>query len=464
MANSARELAFRTLSKWSVVSEPPFLPERTDTEWQALPGRDRAFAYDVLTGVLRWRGMLDVVIGSRLRQPLESLDLPVRALLWMGAYQLLLQGGTAAYAAVDSTVDLSKTMRSTAKAGGLINAVLRGITRLRPEKGRLGDFRNSRRAVPVDFETALTFNADLFVNPHAATDVYLAQTLSHPVAYVKHLRGLFGDARAAEILLRDNLRPPITMRVDAETLDAPASAGLLAHGEAARFVVAGEGWNSAVESLVAKGVLSPQDPTAAKPVRFVAGMEGAKPKRILDLCAGLGTKSMQLARAFPEAQVTATDIDHPKLSRLEARAKQVKQLNVSILGPAEMIATAEKYDVVLVDVPCSNSGVMSKRVQSRWRWPSLDHAALHALQGKLLAQGAEKVAAGGRLVYSTCSIDPAENEAIARGFVAGQGGRFRVVHEEATAPSLSSAVQMAHDGGYFCVMAEGAGSAFSEGV
>jgi 16S rRNA (cytosine967-C5)-methyltransferase len=118
-----------------------------------------------------------------------------------------------------------------------------------------------------------------------------------------------------------------------------------------------------------------------------------------------------------------------------------------------MIAAADKYDLVLVDVPCSNSGVMSKRVQSRWRWPSLDHAALHTLQGKLLAQGAEKVATGGRLVYSTCSIDPGENEGIVKGFLAG--GSFRSVHEEATLPSLVSEATGAHDGGYYCVMEAG---------
>jgi 16S rRNA (cytosine967-C5)-methyltransferase len=449
MPTSARELVYRTLSRWTALSDPPFLPERTEEGWQALAPRDRAFAYDVLTGVIRWRGMLDAVIASRLRQPLDSLDLPVRALLWIGAYQLLLQSGTAAYAAVDSTVELARKLPAATRAGGLINAVLRGITRLHPTLAPLDHHRNTRRAVPVDFEKALTFFSDLFPNPHAATDAYLAATLSHPVPYVKHLRTLFGDARATELLIRNNLRPPITLRVDSDALDAPAAAGLVAHAGAPCFVVAAEGWNPAVEALVARGTLSPQDPTSAKTVRALAAGE-EKPKRILDLCAGMGTKSLQLARTFPEAEVIATDIDHPKLSRLEARARQVKQANLRVRPIADV--SAETYDLVLVDVPCSNTGVMGKRVQSRWRWPALDHAALHALQEKLLRQGASLVSPAGRLVYSTCSIDPAENEAIARK-AADPGAGYRVLMEETTLPSLANDPTTTHDGGYFCVLA-----------
>ena len=310
------------------------MPERGDPAWEDVPQRERAFAFDLLTGILRWRGMLDAVIATRLKQPIDSLDVPVRAILWIGAYQLLVQEHTAAYAAVDTSV--ARARKATPKASGLVNAVLRGITRLMPARvpavpGTALAARLTRRGFALDVSTDVRFNADVFVDPARSVVTHLAQVRSHPVPYVQHLVALHGADRAGEILLRNNQRPVITLRVDAAELDVPAAAGLVAHGETPRFLVAAAGWNDALERLIQKGTLSPQDPTAAKPVRTAAQWAEEKkcpaPQRILDLCAGLGTKTLQLARAFPNAAVFAADIDSVKLQRLTARMKQVKQAN-----------------------------------------------------------------------------------------------------------------------------------------
>jgi len=250
----------------------------------------------------------------------------------------------------------------------------------------------------------------------------------------------------------------VTLRADAAAIDVPAAAGLVAHGTAERFLVAAEGWNDAIERLIAKGTLSPQDPTSAKPVRNVAQLVGegkvAAPKKILDLCAGLGTKSLQLARTFPEATVTAADVDSVKLQRLAARMKQVKQTNGLThpleKGNAEVAPFKGEIDLVLVDVPCSNTGVFAKRVQSRWRWPILDRGALALLQNSLLKQGAAALAPGGCLIYSTCSIDPTENERRVAAFISANP-TFRILHQETTLPSLN-ATTAPHDGGYFAVL------------
>jgi 16S rRNA (cytosine967-C5)-methyltransferase len=279
---------------------------------------------------------------------------------------------------------------------------------------------------------------------------------SHPLAFVEALRKQFDDATAGAILLRNNLRPVITLRVDADALDVPVSAGLVAHDSAERFLVAAGGWNDVIEGLVARGKLSPQDPTAAKPVRRVAAMaaagEIAAPRRVLDLCAGLGTKTMQLARAFPDAAVVATDVEADKLKRLEARAKQMGAggKNVETREIAE-VEKGGKFDLVLVDVPCSNTGVMSRRVQSRWRWPTLDHAELAKLQQKLIGQAVGLTAAGGSVVYSTCSIMRDENqERVAKAVAEVEG--VKVAAEEATVPSLDVGAAGMFDGGYFAVL------------
>ncbi len=318
---------------------------------------------------------------QRLRGPLEQLDPAVRAILWLGAYQLLLQGGTADYAAVDTSVELAKRFAATSKAAGLVNAVLRGITRLQPRrKNVLGDVL-SRRVFALDFSTQVGFCEDIFPDPATALSAHLAATRSHPVAFVEHLRWLFDDAMAAELLLRNNQRPVIALRADG--LPAiPAESGLIVHPGAEHFYLAGGGWNDAIARLVETGALSPQDPTAARPVRRVRELVGEKrlpmPLRILDLCAGLGTKSIQLARAFPDARITAADIDSHKLSRLAARATSIGLTNIEVLtltGHTDQGVAGAPFDLVVVDAPCSNSGVMGKRIQSRWRWPALDHAA-----------------------------------------------------------------------------------------
>jgi 16S rRNA (cytosine967-C5)-methyltransferase len=450
---TARDIVFSLLRKWTTLSDPPFLPERSDELFARLSPRDRPFAFDLITGVIRWRKTLDAVIASRLKQPLESLDHAVLALLWLGAYQLLFQSGTSDYAAVDTTVDLARRNRDTTRAGGLVNAVLRNITRLNPtiEPRKPG---LARHAVAIDFDRQLTFSEDIFLRPEANPIGHLAQVRSHPPQYVEHLRNLFGETKAAELLLRNNLRPVITLRADTKEIDVPAAAGLVPHAETPRFLVAENGWNAALEELVTKGILSPQDPTAARPIRQLETLvtENAllAPRKILDLCAGLGTKTLQLARAFPNAAITATDIDPNKLVKLQARIQQVRQTNITVLTPDHWPLTTAS-DLVLIDAPCSNTGVMAKRVQSRWRWPTLDHAALHNLQQKLLVEGLNHLAPSGALLYSTCSIDPAENDKLIANFL-GIHPTLTLFHQQTTLPSLTNAPTQTHDGGYFAIL------------
>lgn len=454
---TARDFAHQLLARWTSLTEPPFIPERDAPAWAGLPPRERPLAFDLVTGIMRWRGALDAVIASRLRQPLATLEIPVLTTLWIGAFQLLFQTGTQDYAAVDAAVSLAHRVHP--RAAGLVNAVLRGITRLHPVRGPL-DTRQplaaqlSRRALALDFQTQLFFNADIFPDP-ADLSTHLAAVRSHPRALVDHLLTRLGDALCAPIMLCNNQRPVITLRVDRPEISLPAAAGLLPH-ETPQFRIAAQGWNPQLEKLVRQGVLSPQDPAAAKPVmRFVQLVREGKispPRRILDLCAGLGTKTIQLARAFPEAQVSAADIDASKLARLEIRARETGQPNIRVLPPQQPGAQdpSESFDAILVDAPCSNTGVLARRVQSRWRWPQLDRAALVALQWELLEQAQRRLSPGGALIYSTCSIDPAENQEITRKFRAARP----VVPEpweETTFPSLRPAAP--HDGGYFAIHA-----------
>jgi len=311
----------------------------------------------------------------------------------------------------------------------------------------------ARHVLALDFETDLRFNAALFPDPVKAPAAHLAAVRSHPKSFVEHLLKIH-PMQAGDILLRNNQRPLVTLRADVDQMDVPAAAELAVHGEVPRFLVALEGWSEGLERLVESGQLSPQDPTSAKPIRNLAAMAAQgnlphfTPRQILDYCAGLGTKTIQLARTFPEAKITATDLANEKLSRLHARVQRLKLANVKTCPLTEI---EKGFDLIVVDVPCSNTGVFAKRVQSRWRWPALDHEALGALQLQLLQQAAAVLGPQGLLLYSTCSIDPAENQERVRSFLA-QSPAFHVVAEEFTLPSLAAPPNAPHDGGYFALL------------
>ncbi|MEI8198015.1 MAG: hypothetical protein WCI73_19145, partial [Phycisphaerae bacterium] len=199
--------------------------------------------------------------------------------------------------------------------------------------------------------------------------------------------------------------------------------------------------------------------------------------------AGLGTKTMQLAATFPEATIVATDIDAEKLHALQQRAGQLQHTRIITAplaafanGPSAGKSTerppeARDFGVVLLDVPCSNTGVLGRRPQSRWRWPSLDRTAMERTQRSLLAQALTLlpplissstppvISPPAFIVYSTCSIDPGENQRLIQNFVREAGVTDRVpltlVCEEVTLPSTSDDPTQQHDGGYVAILRRG---------
>ncbi len=465
---TARSVVLSVLSTWTRLEEPPLVPERDAPAWSALSAQDRAFAFDLLNGVIRYRGLLDVVIHAALKQPPDKLESNVRAILWIGCFQLLLQSGPA-YAAVDSCVELAK-QSGAGRASGLINAGLRNITRLNPSR----EPRSALAAAnfPINFTQQIHFTQNIFSNPVSDYQAHAATVTSHPRPLVKMLLGAYGESTGVNILIHNNMRSMPILRADDPAWQPPPGACLGRH-QTPGFFVPVEGWNSAIEELVARGALSPQDPTAARPVaalvqaivqdRILPLAPGHL--RVLDLCAGLGTKTVQLARHltaqkilhFPLTQIVACDVDWSKLERLTKRARQLGLSNVStaLASTLPQLATPVPFHIALVDAPCSNTGVMGRRVQSRWRWPALKQGELQQLQLKLLNQAAGVLAQGSLLIYSTCSIDPAENAGVVQRFLTDSrntGMPFAMHREETTLPSLTDELRAYHNGGYYALL------------
>ncbi|NNM86353.1 MAG: hypothetical protein HKL96_11435 [Phycisphaerales bacterium] len=452
---TAREAALQVLAQWQEVGNPPRVPDRDDLLWQHMEPRQRATAFDLLQGVLRSRGLLDHVIEQLLDKPIGGLEHVVRAALELGAYQALLQSNVTDYSLVDSSVELVR-LAGKPRAAGLVNAILRGLLRLEPRAEPFVALRDD--AFPVGVGRQVRFNRRMFPSPQGDVAGHLAVVCSYPKPLVQMLLQAYGPVVTLRILIAGNLRPVVLLRDDgANTQDL---GGLVQHQQKG-WLAATDGWTLAVAGQVAAGKLSPQDPTAGLAVESLCAAikavppDGApRPLALLDLCAGKGTKTIQLAMRRAGDIVVATDIAPLKLELLRGRARQLGLHRVRINLLEEVLIDHHAFDAVLVDVPCSNTGVMARRVQTRWRWPKLDRKVLQRQQLMLLTQAQKLLRAGGILVYSTCSIDPCENGDLVRQWLElQQRSPWRIVHEQMSLPAATDDPAERCDGGYVCVLA-----------
>jgi 16S rRNA (cytosine967-C5)-methyltransferase len=197
----------------------------------------------------------------------------------------------------------------------------------------------------------------------------------------------------------------------------------------------------------AEGLFTIQDLSASEAVRALEPQPGWS---ILDMCSAPGTKTTQLAEATHDAaKITATDIDLGRLERVQENVARLGYKSITIIRDMRIGGeTAGSFDAILLDVPCSNTGVLARRVEARFRIRPKVIEGLAATQRDLLARAADLVRVGGRLCYSTCSIQRAENQGLIRDFLT-RDGRCELVREELTLPS---AQQFDHDGAYLALL------------
>ncbi len=453
MNQDPRLLAANILSTWMEIHDPPRIESRDSPQWQALLPRDRALAFDLICGVIRRRLTLDAMIHAVSRTPLDKIEPDVLAVLRLGAYQLVIAQGIAEHAAIDTSVDLVRQLGAV-RAASFVNAVLRNIQRL---GGMVEPLKAPEAtAFPLDSQRQVKFNRAIFPDPQRQYIDHIAVTTSHPRELAAAMIHWVGPDKIRAVLIADNVPPVVTLRCDQAGFVPPHEAGLVPH-DAPNFFAAAKGWNPIIEELIAKGTLSPQDPTAGRAVQAMAAAIQAEKRdvkslRILDLCAGLGTKTIQLSRSFPQAQITACDIAVDKLSAIQRRASDMGVKNISTMDIHALYQQErEPFDAILVDAPCSNTGVMGRRMQVRWRWPLFELEGVRKLQARLLGDAAGLLQNDGLLVYSTCSIDPAENSKAAIAFIqAWPEENWRAITQEYKLPAGGEPAQRC-DGGFVTV-------------
>lgn len=361
-----------------------------------LDARDRAFCAELAYGTIRLRARLDFLLGQLLARPLAKLPVLIRNLLRLSLYQLESLPDVAPYAVVDEAVTLAKQAGFTGFTG-LVNAVLRGFMRKREALVLPG---------PED--------------PAAC----LATTLSHPAWLAERWLNRLGPAEALALAMADNRPAAVVLRVNTLRITcAGLVERLLAAGiKAEPCCLAPEGILLAaprgIEDLPGydEGLFLAQDEGAILAGHVVAPGGG---ETIVDLCAAPGGKTTHLAALSNDrARIIALDNHGHKVKLIEENCRRLGVVSVTaIMADARQFHLEEQVDAVLLDAPCSGTGVLRRRVDLRWRRKHEDLPELVALQRELLRQAGGLVKPGGRLVYVTCSLEPEENEEQVRWFV-----------------------------------------------
>ncbi len=402
----ARKIAYDVLRR--VEAEGAYASDLLHTELGAkVKPVAAALATELTLGVLRQRLLLDFLLQRHLDKTVERLDLPVALALRLGVYQLRFLQRIPASAAVNDSVELVKKARKTS-AASLVNAVLRRVA--------------EESKVP----------AEKFLPPDTSMAQRLAILHSHPAWMVERWLARFGEARTIALLEADNRTPRLSCALSdparrQEVFRALEEAGLLVEaGTLLRDAFSVSGGSASRTPEFRAGRISIQD-EASQAIPLLLGVRGGN--RVLDLCAAPGGKTQALARAAgSQGLVVAGDrYGH----RLRATAAQLDRLGLSNVRLVQLDATENlpfgaRFDRILLDAPCSGTGTLGRHPEIRWRLRPEQFAEFHALQGRMLRVALAQLAPGGRLVYSTCSIEPEENEEVIAEILRGASGVSRV--------------------------------------
>jgi len=412
--------------------------------------RDVALARAIEHAVVRRYLTLIACIRPHLTKNWPLLEKPIQAALLGGAAQILFMDRIPAAAAVDASVEWTKR-RLRPGAGGLVNAVLRKVAASVAERIPAGDpsivDHLRRDIVPLADGGALRLAADNFSEDAAQR---LAERTSHARELVLHWIGAFGFKEATRLATHGLVDAPIIV-TPFDAADARLAPFATPH-ETAGFGVWTGSHADLTAAIAADPALRVQDPTSASTVATLAKTLPFEPKMIVDLCAGRGTKTRQLAALFPKATVLATDPDRPRFAALSKLPAVFP--NIRALAPEALFREAAgKACVVLLDVPCSNSGVLARRPEARYRFTKQRTQTVVELQQRIADPAVGLARTGGVVVYATCSIERAENEAQAKR-LAQQHGLAPVVDRTTMPEGLpGDSPARYQDGGFHAVLA-----------
>ncbi len=378
----------------------------------ALEPRDAALAHIIYDAAIRRWLTIAYLAETALSRKWSQIVHPLQGAILAGAAQLLFLDRVPSYAAINESVEWAKHAAGD-RAAGLVNAALRGIGRgifadeAKPERLLADRYDFESQQLPLSDGRSLVLRGGKLKLPEDPL-ARMAVVTSHPRALLQAWAKEFGVEEARRIALHSLCEAPIILNTRfagaGEWTEVAAP-----HATAGSAVYAGL-HDRLAGLLMATPRLWVQDPSASEAVESVSGAaDDLSPSLIIDLCAGQGTKTRHLACTFPGARILATDTDGARLRSLREAARSFPQIEV--LEHHDVVSNfAGRADFVLLDVPCSNTGVLSRRPEARYRAATGQLERLTKLQREILSCGASLLAKGGTLLYSTCSIEPQENE------------------------------------------------------
>ncbi|MGA8366731.1 MAG: 16S rRNA (cytosine(967)-C(5))-methyltransferase RsmB [Candidatus Acidiferrales bacterium] len=415
--SAARRIAFDVLRR--VEAEGAYASDVLHAELGAnVKPADAALATELTMGVLRWRRLLDFLLERQLKKTVERLDLPVALALRMGIYQLRFLERVPARAAVNESVEVVKRARK-ASAAPLVNAVLRRAA--------------SEAGVPTE----------KLLPPNLPLAEQLGILHSHASWMVERWLARLGQARTIALLEANNRAPRLSCALhDAahgdDVIRGLERAGLRVEpGSLLNAAIAVSGGSPARTEAFRAGKISIQD-EASQAIPLLLGVRSGD--RVLDLCAAPGGKASALVRAVGgDGLIVAADRHAHRLRAMRAQFERLGLAGAHLveLDAASALPFRIEFDRILVDAPCSGTGTLARHPEIRWRLRPEQLPEFHELQSRMVQMALAHLAFGGRLVYSTCSLEPEENEDVVADVLRQNPGGFRLVPPDELARALT---------------------------
>jgi 16S rRNA (cytosine967-C5)-methyltransferase len=354
-----------------------------------LSGPDKSLLFEIVHGVTRWQNRIDWILNGFYKGQFSKCIPNVKNSMRVALYQILFLDKIPDYAAVNEAVEFVKKFQGQ-KPADLTNAVLRNIIRS----------KDSIR----------------YPDPNEDIVAYYSAYYSHPSWIVKRWIKRFGNEETEKLLIANNNKPSLTLRVNGLVSNIEELKSLLNKVEL-KFSP-GKYLNEFLKMTVlsnitdweyfAKGYFSVQDESTGLPVKLLNVKPGM---RVLDLCAAPGGKTAFISDVMNNTgEVIALDRFESRLKILQKNLERLKVTNVKTLAiDANEFEDSELFDRILIDVPCSGLGTLTKKPDLKWKRDLGDIRKIVNIQYELLKKGASLVKVGGQIVYSTCTIEPEEN-------------------------------------------------------
>ncbi len=395
-----RESAVYVISKWlrNAVRIDYLVDDLIDRHgWGQ---KDKNLFYELVYGTVKWQGRIKWILNE-LTDRFDNNPETARAAAYVGVYQILFLDRVPDFAAVHSIVEIVKTKHDQATAGW-INAILRRLCR---------ETKEWANALP---ETSSRFDR-------------LSIEYSFPGWMIERWFKQLDKDSLRKFLSWSNRSPEVIFRVNIQQASQKKVIGFLDKDEIShnvsdfdpQYIILKHAGNISRVESVRKGLVVVQDHAQSIPPNLLNPQPG---EIILDLCSAPGGKAGHLAELCPKAEIIATDKSEDRLARVADMLHRCEYKNLNVKQYQEVISSSMNYDGILIDAPCTGTGVMARRPDLRWRQMPNDTAKMAGIQRQLLRYAAERVKIGGRIVYSTCSVEIEENEFVIEEFLRTHSG------------------------------------------